>query len=128
MVCSLQVDSPALSLLTSDVPPNKARCSSSRLDISSHIVLSSNTAGTAGPNIYVAASSTDAPAHLSNGLPGLQDQRVSGPVAEVVVQGEGLEAYVSSDDVYLDLKVYVQDAWKQPVTGTTSAACNVGMA
>jgi hypothetical protein len=34
----------------------------------------------------------------------------------------GLGAYVSSDDVYLDLKVHVLDAWKQPVTGSSPSS------
>jgi hypothetical protein len=111
---------PDLSLLAPDVLLIQARCNSTRLDVSSSTVFSGNNAGRAGPNIYAAASPTDAPLHISNGFAGPLQQWVSGPVVEVVVQGEGLEDYVSSDDVYLDLKVHVLDAWKQPVTGTAS--------
>jgi hypothetical protein len=61
------------------------------------------------------------PVNDSRGLSGPKESLVSGPVAEVVVQGEGLEAYVSSDDEYLDLKVLVLDAWRQAVAGDNSA-------
>jgi hypothetical protein len=123
--CSLQVALPALSLLPSDVFPTQARCNTTTLNMSSSTKFTGNAAGWAGPDIYAAASSADAPLHLAAELPVPQKQWVSGPVAEVVVQGTGLEAYVSSDDVYLDLTVHVLDAWKQPVTGSASAVCGV---
>jgi hypothetical protein len=91
------------------------------MDISSSAVFSGNTAGWAGPNIYAAASWTDVPVEPSADVFGLQQVRVSGPVVEVLVAGEGLEDYVCSDDVYLQLKVHVLDAWKQPVSGKTAA-------
>jgi hypothetical protein len=89
------------------------------MDISSRAVFSSNTAGWAGPDIYAAASWAGEP--VDPGVLGLHQQRVSGPVVEVLVAGEGLEDYVCSDDVYLQLKVHVLDAWKQPVSGETAA-------
>jgi predicted outer membrane repeat protein len=126
--CSLQAALPAPLLLRSTAPPTPARCNSSSFDISSGAVFTSNNAGWAGPNIYAAASWTEVLFGTSNGMLRLNQPLVSGPVAEVVVQGEGLEAYVSGDDVYLDLKVHVLDAWKQPVTGKSSAImCGVDM-
>jgi predicted outer membrane repeat protein len=124
-VCSLQVALSTLAVLAADVLPTRPRCNTTKLHISNSTKFTGNSAGWAGPNMYVAASSTVA---LPTGLSATQEQWVSGPVAEVVVQGTGLEAYVSSDDVYLDLKVHVLDAWRQPVTGTTSAACGVDAA
>jgi hypothetical protein len=80
-------------------------------------VFTGNKARWAGPNVYAAAPSTGLPVDLPSRLLGLNGQGVAGPIVEVVVEGEGLGDYVSSDDVYLDLKVHVLDAWKQPVTG-----------